>query len=163
MPDHTPLDGSGEVAISDDLDGLAPNTSYRVRVFASNALTENTSAVTTFSTLLVAPVVQTGPAAGVTDSQAELTGTIDTIGAQTTYHFEYGLDHQLRGLGTCRRRGRCRQQSHAAGLQADDHEAPAGYDLPLPARRPQRRRCSRRRRSHVHHPGRRRGRAPPGL
>jgi phosphodiesterase/alkaline phosphatase D-like protein len=78
------------VTIGDDLDGLAPNTSYRVRVFASNALTENTSAVTSFSTSLTPPVVQTGPAAGVTDSQAELTGTIDTIGDQTTYHFEYG-------------------------------------------------------------------------
>lgn len=91
MPDHTPLDGNGQVAISDDLQGLAPNTAYRVRVFASSALTENTSAVTTFSTSLVPPVALTGPAASVTDSQAELTGTIDTIGAQTTYHFDYGL------------------------------------------------------------------------
>lgn len=91
LGDHTPLDGNGQVEIGDDLEGLAPNTAYRVRVFASNALTENTSAVTTFSTLLVPPVTETGPAAGVTDSQAELTGTIDTIGAQTTYHFEYGL------------------------------------------------------------------------
>jgi DNA-binding beta-propeller fold protein YncE len=91
LPDHPSLDGTGEVTIENDLDGLEPNTSYRVRVFASNALTENTSAETTFTTSLSPPVVQTGPAAGVTDSRAELTGTINTIGGQTTYHFEYGL------------------------------------------------------------------------
>jgi hypothetical protein len=91
MPDHPGLGGNGEVAIDDDLGGLVANTSYRVRVLASNALTESTSDVTTFTTALVVPTVQTGPAADVTDSQAELTGTIGTIGAQTTYHFEYGL------------------------------------------------------------------------
>jgi hypothetical protein len=90
-PDHANLSGSGSQTIEDDLSGLNPNATYLVRVYASNALTDNTSASTSFTTAVVAPTVQTGPAADVTDSGAQLTGTIDTIGAQTTFHFDYGL------------------------------------------------------------------------
>jgi hypothetical protein len=89
--------GSGEKQIADDLAGLAPNTSYLVRssadrISADGVATENTSASTEFKTLLVPPLVQTGLAGAVSDSQATLTGTIETYGDQTTYHFEYGLD-----------------------------------------------------------------------
>jgi hypothetical protein len=100
LTDHEGLDGSGEngeETIAGDLAGLAPNTSYLVRSSADRRSadgvpTENTSASTTLHTLLVPPLVQTGLAGAVSDSQATLTGTIDTYGAQTTYHFEYGLD-----------------------------------------------------------------------
>jgi hypothetical protein len=100
LTEHEGLDGSGpngEETIADDLTGLAPNTSYLVRVSADRESadgvpTENTSPSTEFKTLLVPPLVQTGLAGAVTDSQATLSGTIDTYGAQTTYHFEYGLD-----------------------------------------------------------------------
>jgi hypothetical protein len=44
-----------------------------------------------FDSPLLAPGVTTGNAGSVTESQVELTGTIDTLGEQTTYHFEYGL------------------------------------------------------------------------
>ncbi len=91
LPDHAGLSGNGQETIADDLTGLSPNTSYRIRAQAANALTDSTSAASTFVTPLVPPVVQTGPAGAVTDTEAELTGTIDTVGAQTTYHFEYGL------------------------------------------------------------------------
>jgi DNA-binding beta-propeller fold protein YncE len=94
-PDHTQLGQTGDPAaeetIADDITGLSPNTTYRVRVHAENALTENTSPTTTFTTAVIPPDVQTGPASDVTASSAVLAGTIDTIGDQTTYHFEYGL------------------------------------------------------------------------
>lgn len=72
-----------------DLD-LEGNTDYLVRLVASNSLITVSSDTTPFHTLLGPPEVETGPAASITDTQAELTGTIDTIGDQTTYHFEYG-------------------------------------------------------------------------
>jgi hypothetical protein len=95
MPDHTQLGETGDPAdeetIADDITGLSPNTTYRVRVHAENSLTDNTSATTTFTTAVIPPGVETGPASDVTTSSAILTGTIDTIGDQTTYRFEYGL------------------------------------------------------------------------
>ena len=54
-------------------------------------MTESTSAITSFDSPLVPPVTVTGAAASVTTTTAELTGTIDALGAQATYHFEYGL------------------------------------------------------------------------
>jgi hypothetical protein len=90
--DHAELSGSGEELIEDDLTELEPNTAYLVRSSATNALTENTSTSATLTTKLVPPIAQTGLAGSVTDTQAELTGTITTFGDQTTYRFEYGLD-----------------------------------------------------------------------
>jgi hypothetical protein len=93
-PDHTlgqTGDPADEETIADDITGLSPNTTYRVRVYAENSLTDNTSATTTFTTAVIPPGVETGPASDVTSSSAILAGTIDTIGDQTTYRFEYGL------------------------------------------------------------------------
>jgi hypothetical protein len=94
-PDHAQLGETGDPAaeepIADDITGLSPNTTYRVRVHAENARTDNTSATTTFTTAVIPPVVETGPASDVKASSAVLVGTIDTIGDQTTYRFEYGL------------------------------------------------------------------------
>lgn len=94
-PDHTQLGETGDPAdeetVADDITGLSPNTTYRVRVHAENALTGNTSVMTTFTTAVIPPGVETGPASDVKTSSAVLAGTIDTIGDQTTYRFEYGL------------------------------------------------------------------------
>lgn len=102
LTDNKGLDGvgadsqNGEETIEDDLAGLAPNTDYLVRTSAERKSadgisTENTSGSTPLHTLLIPPLVQTGLAGAVSDSQATLSGTIDTYGDQTTYHFEYGL------------------------------------------------------------------------
>jgi len=90
------LDGSGEVTIEDELAELDPNSEYLVRASADRESakgvpTDNTSASTSFETPLIPPVVETGPAGAITDTQAELTGTIATYGDQTLYRFEYGL------------------------------------------------------------------------
>jgi len=74
-----------------DLSGLKGNADYLVRVVASNSVISKTSGSTPFHTLLGPPEVETGPAISITETTAELTGTIDTLGDQTTYHFEYGL------------------------------------------------------------------------
>jgi hypothetical protein len=89
-PDHPNLTSNGP--ISDDLP-LGSNASWRLRVSANDTVTgtDSTSSTVTFDSPLVSPVVTTGAAGALTDSQAELGGTIDTFGGQTSYHFEYGL------------------------------------------------------------------------
>ncbi|MCW2996323.1 MAG: hypothetical protein JWQ18_3818, partial [Conexibacter sp.] len=88
-PDHSGLTSDGPIV--DDLP-LGSNASWNVRVSADNgAGAENTSSTVSFDSPLLAPGVTTGVAGSVTESEAELTGTVDTLGAQTTYHFEYGL------------------------------------------------------------------------
>jgi sugar lactone lactonase YvrE len=88
-PEHTGLATNGPIV--DDLP-LGSNASWRVRVSAENTVgTDNTSSTVSFDSPLLTPGVTTGNAGSITESQAELTGLIDTLGAQTTYHFEYGL------------------------------------------------------------------------
>jgi DNA-binding beta-propeller fold protein YncE len=89
-PDHTSLTTAGP--ISDDL-LLSSNASWRVRVYAVNTATgtDTTSPIVDFASPLLTPGVTTGNVGSITEAQAELTGTIDTLGAQATYHFEYGL------------------------------------------------------------------------
>jgi hypothetical protein len=74
-----------------DLTGLKGNTDYVVRLVAANSIITAISGSTPFHTTLGPPEVETGPAISIADNKAELTGTIDTLGAQTTYRFEYGL------------------------------------------------------------------------
>jgi sugar lactone lactonase YvrE len=89
-PDHANLTSAGPLV--DDL-VLSSNTSWRVRVFAVNTATgtDITSPVVDFDSPLLTPGVTTGNAGSITGSQAVLTGMIDTLGGQATYHFEYGL------------------------------------------------------------------------
>jgi hypothetical protein len=89
-PDHTGLTTDGP--ITDDLP-LGSNASWRARVSANNNVsgTDNMSSTVSFDSPLLTPGVTTGNAGSITGSEAELTGTIDTMGAQATYHFEYGL------------------------------------------------------------------------
>ncbi|WP_445151687.1 hypothetical protein [Baekduia sp. Peel2402] len=85
---------TGTATIEDDLP-VTPSNSWRVRVsadstYANGVVTDSTSSTVSFDSALAPPNVQTGAAASITTSSAELTGTIDTYGGQTTYHFEYG-------------------------------------------------------------------------
>jgi hypothetical protein len=92
LPENNPPDPTSDT-ISDELTGLAPNTTYRVLTYAINDTTkvEGISSVSSFRTAVVPPEVQTGAASNVTDSSADLAGTINALGDQTTYHFEYGI------------------------------------------------------------------------
>lgn len=89
----TGLSGPGQDTIEGDLTGLEPNSEYLLRTTAVNEgnNVEGISATVSLETPLIPPAVQTGQASAVTDTSAELAGTINTFGSQTTYHFEFGL------------------------------------------------------------------------
>lgn len=91
LTDNSGLSDGDHDTIVEDATGLQPNTKYLVRSYAINegSQVENLSTTVAFTTTLTPPVVQTG-AASATDTAADLAGTIDTVGDQTTYHFEYG-------------------------------------------------------------------------
>lgn len=82
--------GTTARAFEADLAGLAPNTSYRVRLFAATAQGSIATGPRTFATALSEPGTATGPATDVGTDRATLRGQTNPFGLQTTYHFEYG-------------------------------------------------------------------------
>jgi WD40 repeat protein len=93
LPEHTGLaNPSEDDEIFDDVTGLEPLRDYLVRSYAYNEAShvENISASVLVSTPPAPPEVQTG-AATAENTTATLLGTVTGLGAQTTYHFEYGL------------------------------------------------------------------------
>lgn len=88
----TPAEEAGESpeAVSADVEGLAPNTEYSVRLSAVNAEGETATESSSFTTLGAPPEVTTGAASGRTETNATLNGSVNPLGEQTTYHFEYG-------------------------------------------------------------------------
>lgn len=84
----------GQDTIEDDLTGLTPNTKYLLRAYAINEGNgvENRTGTVPLSTTIPPPLVTTAPATDISDSSAQLVGSVDnTFGDQTTFHFEYGL------------------------------------------------------------------------
>ncbi|HSS43164.1 MAG TPA: hypothetical protein VLK37_11525 [Solirubrobacterales bacterium] len=89
-PDQALSEG-GDTEVEADLTELKGNFDYLVRVVVGNPVFGSTTSVTApFHTILGPPEVETGKATSITDDEAELNGTIDAIGDQTTYRFEYG-------------------------------------------------------------------------
>jgi hypothetical protein len=74
-----------------DITGLSPNIDYLVRAVASNSLLDNPSKAVPFTTVGIPPGTVTGDATDVTETSAVLNGTINPVGLQSGYHFEYGL------------------------------------------------------------------------
>lgn len=72
-----------------ELTDLVANSKYSVRLVASNEQATIVSAQV-FETPVAPPVVVTGNAPNPTEGSAELTGTINPGGQQTTYYFEWG-------------------------------------------------------------------------
>ncbi|WP_155891862.1 NHL repeat-containing protein [Conexibacter woesei] len=89
-------DGSGTpgnpatVNFAADVTGLRPHSTYRVRIVATDAQTTITSLTSSVRTADALPDVSTGSATAVTTSTATLGGTVNALGLQTTYYFEYG-------------------------------------------------------------------------
>ena len=81
--------GSANTAVSANLTGLAPGTTYHYRVVATNSAGTARGADGIFSTS-AAPVAVTGSATSVTATSATLNGTVDPNGRATTWYFEYG-------------------------------------------------------------------------
>jgi hypothetical protein len=89
--DSTPaqvLTGPGTVEA--DLTGLSPNFDYLVQVVAGNSLTFHTSDAKAFTSAGIPAETETGSATDVGETSAVLNGTINPVGLQTTFHFEYG-------------------------------------------------------------------------
>jgi sugar lactone lactonase YvrE len=97
--------------VQDDLSGLEPNETYRVRLVAINRIS-STSDERTFTTVMAPPAVMTGNPTSMTTSGARLNGTVNPEGAASTYHFEYGTDT---GYG---------QRVPATDAEAGDRRAP---------------------------------------
>ncbi len=87
----TPGSGTGPVAVSGQVTGLAADTSYQFRVIASNAGGTSTSASEKFTTLPDAPALQSESASSITKASATLNARVNPNGANvTSCEFEYG-------------------------------------------------------------------------
>jgi phosphodiesterase/alkaline phosphatase D-like protein len=86
-------DGSGTTndAVSANLTGLQPNTTYYYRIVATNATGTSDGTQGTFTTAsLPAPAVVTGSASNVTATSVTIAGTVNAEGQSATYHFDWG-------------------------------------------------------------------------
>jgi outer membrane protein assembly factor BamB len=86
---ESPLTGTGEQAVSAAVEGLAPGTTYAVRVVAENSAARTEGTDRTFTTQAVGPTAETGAPTDVGQRQAVLRGTVNPGGAETTITFEY--------------------------------------------------------------------------
>jgi hypothetical protein len=82
--------GTSPVAVSDEINGLLPHQSVKVRLVASNAGGSTTSAEQDFDTPTILPDVVTEPAQELEPHHAALIATLNAHNAPTTYYFEYG-------------------------------------------------------------------------
>jgi hypothetical protein len=91
-PDHALAAGPDDEAVSEDIAGLLPHTTYSVRIAATHPDTGATvySRPATVTTADAAPVAVTGTASDVSTTAATLTGTVNPLGIQSTFYFEYG-------------------------------------------------------------------------
>jgi streptogramin lyase len=90
QPDGSlPGDGSNH-ALTQSLSGLEPNTTYHYRIVATSTGGTTYGDRATFTTDAVAPDASTGSAAGVTDSGATLSGTLNPRNSDAGWHFDYG-------------------------------------------------------------------------
>ena len=87
---HTGIQGTNNIAVSDDITGLTPNTVYYYKISANNIKGNVDGEDKSFTTSAVPQEVATGNAANVTSSAATLAGTITPNGLSMTWWFEYG-------------------------------------------------------------------------
>lgn len=81
---------TSQVAIDDELTGLAPSTNYLVRITAANPGGSATSANESFRTATAPPVAETLAAKQISSTSAALKARVKPNGEPTTYYFEYG-------------------------------------------------------------------------
>jgi hypothetical protein len=84
--------GTKPVAVHQTAAQLLPGTTYHYRLVATNRYGTSVGADRTFTTSgHPPPDVATGPASGISQSGATLTGVVNPHGAQTSWYFQYGL------------------------------------------------------------------------
>lgn len=91
VPDaYTPV-GYAEDSVSQVIGGLEPGTTYHYALVVSDVASTVTGADETFTTPSVpSPTASTGTVGEVTRSSAVVSGSVNPVGWETTYHFEYG-------------------------------------------------------------------------
>ncbi len=92
-------DGSAVVAASAALANLAPATTYYFRLNAQNQFGTISGSILNFTTtgpaVTSVPVTTTQVASPIATTTATLRGTVNPVGSQTTYWFEYSTDTSL--------------------------------------------------------------------
>jgi hypothetical protein len=83
-------DSTGDVPITDRATGLVANTDYLVRIVATNAGGSTTSPEVGFHTDPLVPVVGTLPAGGVSQTGAQVGGTVNPKNSATVWWVQYG-------------------------------------------------------------------------
>jgi phosphodiesterase/alkaline phosphatase D-like protein len=81
--------GTTSVAVSANLSGLKPGTTYHYRLVATNSAGTSRGADAILTTAS-APVAVTGSASAITATSAMLNGTVNPDGRDTAWYFEYG-------------------------------------------------------------------------
>ncbi len=110
--------GNAPVTVERQVTGLRPNTTYFVRLSATNPPGTKVSAVQTIETDQSAPLLEPRGAAPLTRTTARLNGLVNPFGLPTTYHFEYGPSD-------------CDSNPCTAVPPAEDGDAGAGSDSVL--------------------------------
>jgi hypothetical protein len=83
--------GTSAVAAPASLIPLVPGITYHYRLVAWNAEGTSYGEDRTFTTPAgLSPVAATGPASGISVDEATISGTVEPVGKETNYRFEYG-------------------------------------------------------------------------
>ena len=88
VPCNPTPSGTGPSAVSADISGLAPETTYRYRLAVSNAAGTPNVAAPSFK--FQPPSVEGVSSSGLAAESAHLNAKVDPEGLDTHYHFEYG-------------------------------------------------------------------------
>jgi hypothetical protein len=93
MPCEPSTTFDSDTQITADFSGLTPETDYHYRIVAANTNGVNKTRDQVFHTVAVLGA-HIDPAGNLTPTSAELNGSLDPDGIDTTYHFEYGISTQ---------------------------------------------------------------------
>jgi phosphodiesterase/alkaline phosphatase D-like protein len=90
VPDNDAGFGNVNVPASVAIGSLSPSTKYYYRLVAQNGIGPAVTKGTFYFKTTALPVATTGAASSITASSANLNGTVNPHGADTTYYFQYG-------------------------------------------------------------------------
>ena len=83
--------GTSAVSVNATLSGLTSGSVYHYRLVAASTGGTTNGSDQTLTTAMPLPAVSTGGASNITTSGAQLNGSVNPDGFNTTYHFDYGL------------------------------------------------------------------------
>jgi phosphodiesterase/alkaline phosphatase D-like protein len=90
IADQSPVDGTSDIVVSANIQGLESNTLYHFRARATNNAGTSDGRDQIFTTLSNKPTALTGEATNLTATGSTLNGIVNPNGLSTTVSFEYG-------------------------------------------------------------------------